>query len=242
MAISAWPIDPSAGVWMQSARAQQAQRVAIDVSPVTQAEPASKTRLLIQIGPRGAIAANTFLRIRGLPPTAALTDGHVIAPGAWAVPLAALPSLAIVLPMGLQGQSDIAISLVAVDGNVLAEAKTVLVIAAAAPPTGSAARVFSVPVLSPGEEERALGLHARGEDQLSRGSIYAARQFFERAAEAGLPKSALALAGTYDPAELAKLNIVGLRPDPEAARKWYERARELGAAEAPERLRRLGAR
>ena len=84
-----------------------------------------------------------------------------------------------------------------------------------------------------------LWLHAKGEDQLSRGNIYAARKFFEKAAEAGLPKSALALAGTYDPTELAKLKIIGLQPDREAARKWYERAGELGAVEASDRLRRL---
>lgn len=217
------------------------QTIGIDVPPVTQAEPASRTRLTVQITPpRAAVAANSFLRIRGLPATAALTEGHVIAPGAWAVPLAALPSLAIILPTGQDGRSDVTISLVTVDGSVLAETKTVLVVAAAPASAASAARVFRTPpLLSPADEERALALHAKGEDQLSRGSIYAARQFFERAAATGLPKSALALAETYDPAELAKLRIVGLQPDAAAARKWYERARELGVAEAAERLRRL---
>jgi TPR repeat protein len=52
----------------------------------------------------------------------------------------------------------------------------------------------------------------------------------------------VALAGTYDPDELAKMKVVGLQPNVEEARKWYERARELGAFEAAERLRRLGAR
>jgi TPR repeat protein len=57
-----------------------------------------------------------------------------------------------------------------------------------------------------------------------------------------LAQGAVAAAGTYDPDELAKLSVVGLQPDVEAARKWYEKARELGAAEAGERLRRLGSR
>lgn len=238
--IGARLINPIAGAWIQPSHAQQGPRVAIDVAPVTQAEPASRTRFLIQIAPPlAAVGTNSFLRIRGLPPTAALTEGHVIAPGSWAVPLAALPSLAVILPIGLSGQSDVGISLVTVDGNVLAEAKTMLVVAAP-PSTGNAARVFRAPPPLPrAEEERALALHTKGEDQLSRGSIYAARQFFERAAAMGLPKSALALAQTYDPAELAKLRILGLQPDPAAARKWYERARELGVAEAEERLRRL---
>ena len=53
-------------------------------------------------------------------------------------------------------------------------------------------------------------------------------------------QSAIAAAGTYDPDELAKLRVVGFQPDVAAARKWYERARELGAADAAQRLRRLG--
>ena len=46
----------------------------------------------------------------------------------------------------------------------------------------------------------------------------------------------------HDPNELAKLKVVGLQANAAAARKWYDRAAELGAAEAGDRLRRLGAR
>jgi TPR repeat protein len=96
--------------------------------------------------------------------------------------------------------------------------------------------------LPPAERERALGLHEKGIEQLERGNVFAARRFFARAAEAGFAQSAVALAATFDPDELAKLNVVGLEPDIGAARKWYERARELGAVEAADRLRHLGAR
>jgi TPR repeat protein len=72
------------------------------------------------------------------------------------------------------------------------------------------------------------------------GNIGAARQFFMRAAEAGLALGAIRLAATFDPVELARLNVQGVRPDRDEARRWYERARELGAAEADERLARLG--
>lgn len=233
--------------WLAPAQAQQ--RAVINVTPTTQAEPASRTRLAIQVGPREAIAANSFIRIRGLPPTVALTEGHVVAPGAWAIPLAALPNLNIILPIGLQGQSDIAISLVSVDGTVLAEARTTLVVAAAASPRPSPREAQSpppvarvVPTLAPADRERALGLYAKGQEQLERGSIYAARKFFERAADMGLAQSAVALADTYDPEELAKLRVIGIQADVEAAKKWYEKARELGAAEASDRLRRLGQR
>ena len=52
----------------------------------------------------------------------------------------------------------------------------------------------------------------------------------------------MALATTYDPNELAKLKVVGLQGNAAAARTWYDRAAQLGAAEAGERLHRLGAR
>jgi hypothetical protein len=193
------------------------------------------------------VAKNSFIRIRGLPSAAALSDGHVIAAGVWAVPLIALPTLTIILPAGMQGESAVAVSLVTVDGDVLAETTMTLAISSSAPapqqePPPARAGLAVVPPLPSAERERALGLHTRGLEQLARGNIDAARKFFEHAAAAGLAQSAVALAGTYDPAELAKMTVVGLQPNVEAARKWYEKARELGAIEAAERLQRLGAR
>ena len=219
---------------------------------MTNAAPASRVRLPIEVRPRDALAKNSFIRIRGLPATAALSEGYAISPGSWAVPLNALASLMLILPVGLEGKSEITITLVNVEGSILAEATTTLAVARAAPPPAAPAtvaappnsttRALSAPQLAPADRDRALKLHARGEEQLERGNIYAARQFFERAADAGLADSALALAATYDPAELARLKVLGLRADPGEARKWYEKARELGAREAEARLRRLGAR
>ena len=230
------------GTWTRPAEAQQ--RASVTVAPTTQAEAASRTRLQIQVGPADAIAKNSFVRIRGLPPAVALSEGHSIAPGAWAVPLVALQNLAIIMPVGQQGPAEVVVSLVSIEGAVLAEAKTTLVVTAVAPRPGDAAAAPRVPPpkLTPELRERALGLHAKGLEQLERGNIYAARKFFELAADIGLAQSAVAAAGTYDPDELAKLRVVGFQPDVAAARKWYERARELGAVEAADRLRRLGSR
>ncbi|HSR81613.1 MAG TPA: hypothetical protein VLL28_12625, partial [Hyphomicrobiaceae bacterium] len=66
------------------------------------------------------------------------------------------------------------------------------------------------------------------------------RLFYERAADAGLAQGAMALAGTFDATELAQLGVRGLQPDPKQARRWYERAQQLGASDAEERLRRIG--
>jgi hypothetical protein len=231
--------------WLQQAEAQQ--RPSISVAPVTRAEAASRSRLEIQVGPADAIAKNSFLRIRGLPPAVALSEGHSIAPGSWAIPLNALSNLTIILPVGQQGPAEVGISLVSIDGAVLAEAKTTLVVTQPPAPradssAGSEVARTPVPKLTAEQRERAQALHAKGLEKLEHGDVYGARKFFELAGGMGLAQGAVAAAGTYDPDELAKLRVMGLQPDVAAARKWYERARELGAVEAADRLRRLGSR
>jgi TPR repeat protein len=96
--------------------------------------------------------------------------------------------------------------------------------------------------MKPAERERALRLMKKGDEQLAEGGIAQARLLYERAAEAGLALGAMALAATYDPAELDRLGVQGLQPDQAAAAKWYERARQLGSTEAAQRLQRLGAK
>ena len=238
-----------------TAEAQQQQHLVLNVAPVMLAEPASKSPFPIQVGPQEALLKNSFVRIRGLPPAAALSEGHAISPGAWAVPLAGLLNLSVVLPVGLQGRWDVGIGLVTIEGTVLTEAKTVLVVGPTqliAPqqprPEQPSTNVASLgqqpaaPAPSAPERERALGLHAKGKELLDQGNVQPARMLFRRAADAGLAESALALGGTYDPVELAKLRVMGLQPDVASARQWYGKARQLGAPEAAERLRRLEGR
>jgi TPR repeat protein len=75
---------------------------------------------------------------------------------------------------------------------------------------------------------------------MEQGGVAVARQFFLRAAQAGLARGAFLLAGTYDPRELKRLGVQGVQPNIAEARKWYEKARDLGEPEAEERLARLG--
>lgn len=114
------------------AQAQADHKPRINIGKVVLVEPASETPMPIQIGPIDAIPRNSFVRIRGLPAAAVLSDGHSIAPGAWAIPLAVLPNLRISLPVGIAGKSEVTIALVQIDGTVLAEARSSLIIAAAA--------------------------------------------------------------------------------------------------------------
>jgi TPR repeat protein len=76
----------------------------------------------------------------------------------------------------------------------------------------------------------------RGAELMANGDVAAARLMYQRAAETGDPVAAFALAETFDPLVLAK---GGVPPDLAQARAWYEKARELGSATAPERLERL---
>ena len=249
---------------LEQSNAQRQDPPRITVAPIIAVEPGSQALVAIKVEPPGALPNNIFLRLRGLPPSVSLTEGHLIAPGLWAVPLFALSGLKVNIPGGMSGRGEIVISLVAVDGRVLAETKTALVVLSlpgAAPekqppealstPKHSmmvlapAARppdrvVPQPPVLTPDERVRAERLLKQGDKYLTAGNIVAARDFYERATEAGLAEAAIRLAATYDPSELARIGAQGVVPDRVAARKWYERAKELGAPEAVERLARLG--
>ena len=181
------------------------------------------------------------------------------------MPLFGLPALKAVVPAGVSGRAEIIIHLVGVDGTTLAETRTAFIIGPAtiiAPADKSATEAPSrptptpagppppaksaqpAPELPPGERERTERLVSQGERHLEQGNIGAARMFFQRAAEAGLAAGAVKMAATYDPVELERLNIQvqGVVGDRNEARKWYERARTLGAPEADERLARIGGR
>ena len=193
---------------------------------------------------------NSFLRVRGLPPTVSLSQGYVTAPGAWSVPLNALANLQMIVPVGVAGRTEVRLSLIGEDGSLLAEARTVIVVqpppappanetmAAPAPPKPPPAP--RGPVLSPADREAGEKHIARGEAEIAQGNIAVARQFFLRAAQIGVARGALLLAATHDPRELARWRVQGVLPNLAEARKWYERARELGAPEAEGRLARLG--
>ena len=183
------------------------------------------------------------------------------APGSWAIPLASLANLKANLPVGQSGQSAVTVQLVSVDGAVLAETQTTLVITAEptapkpetparadvlgpSPPPAATKPERKLPIprppeLSAEERQRAERMMAQGDKFLEGGNIEIARQFYQRAADAGYAMGALRLAATYDPGELSRLSIQVV-PSPAEARRWYQRAKELGAPEAEERLVRLG--
>jgi hypothetical protein len=88
------------------------------------------------------------------------------------------------------------------------------------------------------EPDEVRNLVSRGAAFIASGDIAAARLVLRRAAEGGDVGAALALAGTFDPNLLARRGRPELA-DAAQARLWYQRAKQFGSAEAPQRLEQL---
>jgi hypothetical protein len=122
---------------------------------------------------------------------------------------------------------------------------------AAAPPVAAAAAIAAAPPVAaappapPAPPARKLGadelatLMTRAKGLLAAGDISPARLLLERAADALEPGAALMLAQTYDPAVLGAQDTRNINTDPALARAWYQRAAQLGSADAQRRLSQL---
>lgn len=108
--------------------------------------------------------------------------------------------------------------------------------AAGRPAIGLGAAASVIAPIDPGD---AAMLMQRGRDFLSAGDISAARVSFRRLADGGMADAALALADTYNPDYLAAHNVVGVSGDRATARALYQRAKQLGSAEAGRILARM---
>jgi TPR repeat protein len=78
----------------------------------------------------------------------------------------------------------------------------------------------------------------RAKGLLAAGDIAPARLLLERAADAQEPSAAFLLAQSYDPAVL-KSAALGIASDLAVARAWYQKAAQLGSADAQRRLAQL---
>jgi hypothetical protein len=89
------------------------------------------------------------------------------------------------------------------------------------------------------DSEELANLMTRAKALLASGDISPARLLLERAAQAQEASAALMLAQTYDPTVLGTQDIRNITPDPAMARSWYQRAAQLGSADAQRRLSQL---
>jgi hypothetical protein len=194
---------------------------------------------------RGAVAGS-YVLISRLAAGARLTAGSPVGQGCWRLSLRDLVDAEVVPATDFTGGMDLSADLRLSDDTV-SDSSILRLDWAPPPPPANAAPRTSASVGLPASPTLALyrdeidTLASRGESFLGEGDIAAARLLLQRAAAAGHARAALALGGTYDPAVLRRLGVVGNAADIAQARTWYEKAGELGVAvEARERLRQLG--
>jgi hypothetical protein len=89
------------------------------------------------------------------------------------------------------------------------------------------------------DADESVSMLRRADDLIKSGDLSSARLQLRRVAEAGDARAAFTLAGTFDPNVLKALGLQDGTPDIALARLWYERAAQLGSADAPRRLQQL---
>jgi hypothetical protein len=198
-------------------------------------------------GPRGDVV------IGGYAPGSIFATGQALSRAAWVLSPSQIDGAAITPPPH-SGAMDLVFELRLADARVVDRKHARL--EWSAPPAEASANV-APPALSASaagpapsadtpartlSSEQLAALLKRGNELVSHGDLIGARLIFERASQAGESRAALALASTYDPLVLEHLGERGLAPDVAMARFWYERAKELGSKEAPERLEVLVSR
>jgi TPR repeat protein len=195
---------------------------------------------------RGAGAGEgTFLLIRNIPEGVSVSAG--MATGrVWVVPLREAKALRLLAKPGVNARFQLEFHLIGPHNRVLAKTtanvnpssrQTVAAFVPESPNPAAPKPPLQVrpqaEQLSPRAEAVML---ARGKDLLQQGGIAAARLIFEDLAADGSAAGALALARSYDPAYLAQSVASAPAPNLAEARKWYERAAELGNTDAKRRL------
>ena len=238
-----------------------AETLSLVVPSAAQLAPGGETALSIQIVPAAAIPRHAIVLIRGMPSSVTLSGGRLFESGVWGIPAADIGKVKITSVPEAFGWSDVTISVVTIDGTLLAEARTNLVIMAEAPAdnprpedntlftaTSPQDRLATPPADSarrlPSEQSGPLfGIVKKGDEQMASGNVSAARLLYQHAAENGLAAAALALAASYDEQELRVRRVLGgVQPDAKQAQFWYEKAHELGSTQALQQLQRFGAR
>jgi hypothetical protein len=184
----------------------------------------------ITIDSANALPARAVIAIRAMPEGATFSQGRPYGASEWNLTPDEIGDLKLKLAKNTTGSSDLRVELMAADGTVLASASTKLDIA---PDPKSAL------ILRADESSRVQDLIGHGQKMIDVGYFAGARAYFRRAAEAGSGEAALMLAATYDQEYIDKIGAHGIKPDPNEARIWYERAKQLGVEGAEAKLAAL---
>ena len=230
-------ITKSAVLSPQAHAAGQVAAVRITVTEALRVAAGRSARAAVRLEPAEAVRSVDQLAFRGLPADIRLNRGGQLG-DLWVVPPSALSDLEIAAsPASRPGKVDITLAARASDGSELASTSTTLLIAAEPPSATAPTPVPAAAALDEGTQARHL---AKARELLDIGQVGAARLLLQRAADAGSADAALMLGDTYDPLRLFQMQTQGIVGDIDKATFWYERADELGSADAKARIVGLG--
>jgi hypothetical protein len=179
-----------------------------------------------------------LLVIGGFADGATMSAGQPTGDNRWRLSAAELNDAVIQPPRDFAGAMDLTIELRLAD-DIVADRRSLRFEWAEATVPEALPKAKTVRQVEPGEIATLL---RRGDQLIASGDLAAARLVLQRAAEAGDARAALALAGTYDPAVLERLEVHGFASNIAMARAWYEKAQQFGSADAPRRLEVLASR
>jgi TPR repeat protein len=178
--------------------------------------------------------ANAAVVVGRLAPGSTLSAGTQVAPDTWRLSVEELKRAVISPPRGFVGVMALSLELHLADDSVADHKDLQLEWSG-----NNLVAPAQLPSRQHDAEEIAVMIKS-GAELMTNRDFAAARLMYQRAAEAGSAVAAFALAETYDPLVVGKLNARGgITPDPTMAATWYEKAKDLGSSEAPERLERL---
>lgn len=168
--------------------------------------------------------------VSGIAAGTTLSRGRPWGETGWFVPAAELGMTKLRPPAGFSGTMQYTVSLKMPDSKI-ADRQTLRLQWSEAQSAKESLRKL--------DPDEIATLLKRGQALFETGDLAGARLLLQRAAEAGDPVAAMAIASTYDPVTLQDLGVRGFVADVGKARYWYEKAREFGSKEAPRRLESL---
>ena len=231
---------------MQAADNDVAQPPAspLDVKAMVKARPGTQAPVPIQA--RANAGVDDFIVLKDVPDWLTFTGGARVAKGSWILYTNALDGAQMLVARTGVGRQDVGVEARA-GGNEKLWRYTFVVEVVEPPPQSTVGAVASAdpsPMdksagetkLAPKTEETLL---QRAAQYIQTGNISGARLLFVYLADRGSVKAALRLARTYDPSYLKDLGVAGLEGNLDQAKRWYERAAELGNRDAKTRLTQL---
>ena len=106
----------------------QTQNIELILAERLLIQPNKETPIAIQIEPSEQLPTDAFVRMRGLPPAATLTQGYrVNKSGTWAVPVKSLMKLRVQIPREIAEPIPVQVELTSLAGQIIAERKTTLI-------------------------------------------------------------------------------------------------------------------